>query len=341
MSDGTGFSKTGYHITKWALGSAGGTQSNPSSSSGSVTANKEYYAIWTANTYAITLNQNGATTNSSPTSVNATYDAHALSSAITNPTKTDYIFGGWNTKADGSGLTVIGTDGELIADVSGYTDEEGNWTKDGTETLYAKWTEHTYTNYRTVCCTEMGYIHGIIQWPTPTKATIIWDAMSNVAASTPYAVTYRTGSDSYSSTNVSAIRDTLSTKKYCTITGLTAGTSYDFKIAVTGKTSPTVYCDKDSVITATAPKITVSGTPAAMSYVEGDGPSVPESFSVSGVGLTGNLTVTAPTNFEVCKTSDGTYTSSVTLTPTSGTVSSTTIYVRLAEDLDINNLWTI
>ena len=234
-------------------------------------------------------------------------------------------------------MTVIGTDGELIADVSGYTDEDGNWTKDGTETLYAKWTEHTYTNYRTSCCTDLGYIHGIIQWPTPTKATIIWDAMSNVAASTPYVVTYRTGSDSYSSTNVSAIRDTLSTKKYCTITGLTAGTSYDFKIAVTGKTSPTVYCDKDSVITATAPKITVSGTPSSMSYVEGDGPSDPESFSVSGVGLTGNLTVTAPDNFEVCKTSDGTYTSSVTLTPTSGTVSSTTIYVRLVEDLDINN----
>jgi uncharacterized repeat protein (TIGR02543 family) len=333
MTAPTAPTKTGYNFDSWRTDAGLGTAvSWPSTINSSTT----YYAKWNAKTYAITLNANTGA-GSSPASVNATYNAHALSSAITNPTKTDYIFEGWNTKADGSGLTVIGTDGELIADVSGYTDEDGNWTKDGTETLYAKWTEHTYTNYRTSCCTDLGYIHGIIQWPTPTKATIIWDAMSNVAASTPYVVTYRTGSDSYSSTNVSAIRDTLSTKKYCTITGLTAGTSYDFKIAVTGKTSPTVYCDKDSVITATAPKITVSGTPSSMSYVEGDGPSAPESFSVSGVGLTGNLTVTAPTNFEVCKTSDGTYTSSVTLTPTSGTVSSTTIYVRLAEDLDINS----
>ena len=154
------FTLTGYYIAKWAVGSAGGTQYTPNTTSPTISGNTTFYAIWEANTYAITLNGNGATGAGSPASVNATYNAHALSSAITNPTKTDYIFEGWNTKADGSGLTVIGTDGELIADVSGYTDEDGNWTKAGTETLYAKWTEHTYTNYRTSCCTDPGLAYG-------------------------------------------------------------------------------------------------------------------------------------------------------------------------------------
>ena len=70
-----------------------------------------------------------------------------------------------------------------------------------------------------------------------------------------------------------------------------------------------------------------------LDYVYGSGPSAAQSFNVSATNVTGNLTVTAPTNFEVCKTSGGTYTSSVTLTPSSGTVSST-IYVRLAAGKD-------
>lgn len=320
-----GMTKTGYHATGWLLGSSSGTHYDLS---GSYTTNAAatFYVEWTANTYQVAFNNNGGT-GSMSNETGFTYGASKALTACSFTAPAHKYFIGWNTDKDAT--TALYTDGQSVSNLT--------TTHNGTVTLYAIWKDHTFTNYRTVCCTEMGYIHGIIQWPTPTKATIIWDAMSNVAASTPYAVTYRTGSDSYSSTNVSAIRDTLSTKKYCTITGLTAGTSYDFKIAVTGKTSPTVYCDKDSVITATAPKITVSGTPSSMSYVEGDGPSDPESFSVSGVGLTGNLTVTAPDNFEVCKTSDGTYTSSVTLTPTSGTVSSTIIYVRLVEDLDINS----
>ena len=77
---------------------------------------------------------------------------------------------------------------------------------------------------------------------------------------------------------------------------------------------------------ATVSKTSITG----LDYVYGSGPSAAQSFTVSATNVTGNLTVTAPTNFEVCKTSGGTYTSSVTLTPSSGSVSSTTIYVRLA-----------
>jgi len=57
--------------------------------------------------------------------------------------------------------------------------------------------------------------------------------------------------------------------------------------------------------------------------------SAEQSFSVSGTFLTANLVVTAPTGFEISQTSGGSFGPTVTLTPTSGTVASTTIYIRL------------
>ena len=92
--------------------------------------------------------------------------------------------------------------------------------------------------------------------------------------------------------------------------------------------SKQIYLKTATVYYAVATTSTTSIT--GLDYTAGSGPSTAQSFTVSGADLTGNLTVSAPTNFEVCKTSGGTYTSSVTLTPSSGTVSSTTIYVRLA-----------
>ena len=57
-------------------------------------------------------------------------------------------------------------------------------------------------------------------------------------------------------------------------------------------------------------------------------PSSPQTVSVSGSNLTGDLTVTAPAGFAV--SSDGvTYASSVALTPAGGSVAATTISVRL------------
>src|SRR5699024_7587922 len=57
-------------------------------------------------------------------------------------------------------------------------------------------------------------------------------------------------------------------------------------------------------------------------------PSEADSFLVEGFYLTSNLDITAPTNFEV-STDNSTYSSSVSLTPTGGSVASTKIYVRL------------
>lgn len=109
----------------------------------------------TPKSYIITLNGNGATTEGTA-NVTATYNSATLSASITNPKKTHYMFQGWYSGSGGTGNLVINKDGELQANVAGYTGEGGVWTKDGATTLYAKWTEHSYTNYRTKCCDDPG-----------------------------------------------------------------------------------------------------------------------------------------------------------------------------------------
>lgn len=58
-------------------------------------------------------------------------------------------------------------------------------------------------------------------------------------------------------------------------------------------------------------------------------PSAEQSFTVSGSDLTDNITVTAPTNYEVSLSSGSGFASSLQVNQTSGTVPTTTIYVRL------------
>lgn len=139
----------GYHFVNWTLPTgvtaAGGYSetSNPihinaTADSKTITANFE------ANEYTITLDDRSATTAVSPSSVKATYDAHTLSSSITNPAKTGgYTFAGWYLEYEtGSGIgtsQLINTSGSLNASVSTYTDGSGNWVNDGGVTVYARW----------------------------------------------------------------------------------------------------------------------------------------------------------------------------------------------------------
>ncbi len=78
----------------------------------------------------------------------------------------------------------------------------------------------------------------------------------------------------------------------------------------------------------TTPTITVGGTLSAVSTTYGTASPSPTSFTVSGVNLTENLTVTPPSGFEVSLSSGSGYTTSLPITA-SGTLASTTVYVRL------------
>lgn len=97
------------------------------------------------------------------------------------------------------------------------------------------------------------------------------------------------------------------------------------------------------VITYTPATITLSKSSiTGLNYAVGGGPSAAQTFTVSGSNIPANLTVTAPTNFEVSL--DGSSwasskTINVTLTgsASAGTLSSTTIYVRLASGKSAGN----
>ena len=84
------------------------------------------------------------------------------------------------------------------------------------------------------------------------------------------------------------------------------------------------------------PSISLTQSLADFSYNLNNGPSVAQSFAVSGSNLTADITVSVPedADFELCITEDGTYAYSVTIAPSEGTVASTDVFVRMKAGLD-------
>jgi len=75
------------------------------------------------------------------------------------------------------------------------------------------------------------------------------------------------------------------------------------------------------------------------SYIEGDGPSTEKSFTVSGLNLTDDISITPPTNYEISTGTAGSFvaTNPITLTQSGGTVGETTINVRLKAGLSVGD----
>jgi hypothetical protein len=79
--------------------------------------------------------------------------------------------------------------------------------------------------------------------------------------------------------------------------------------------------------TSASPIINVTGSVSGLFTTVGS-PSGSASYTVSGSSLSNNLVLTAPAGFEI-KTGAGAFASTLTLTPSGGTIASTTIDVRL------------
>ncbi len=86
------------------------------------------------------------------------------------------------------------------------------------------------------------------------------------------------------------------------------------------------------------PTLTVSASELSdFRYTYGNGPSAVKNFTVSGSDLTSAVTLTAPTNYELSLSPDNGYFDSDELSPVSGTLAETTIYVRLKAGLAVGN----
>jgi hypothetical protein len=98
-------------------------------------------------------------------------------------------------------------------------------------------------------------------------------------------------------------------------------------LAVTNVSSNSVSVLRNDIQT-TFPQLTVSGTLNPFSTSVGT-PSATQSFTVGGTNLTANVSVNALSGYEYRVGDSGTFTSSLSLAPTSGTLAATTIQVRL------------
>lgn len=159
-----------------------------------------------------------------------------------------------------------------------------------------------------------GYGNGVTTVKSVSKTTGITVAQNTWGTVTlPFSgFTLRSGDNS---TNMSKITSLM----FYPNNGLTAGSS------------DIIYLDNINLYRFINPSVsTLSG----FTYSHGAGPSAELSFTVSGTSLTGNITVTPPTNYEISTTSgSGFATNPISLTQTGGVVNSSTIYVRLKSGL--------
>lgn len=78
--------------------------------------------VTTGQTYTIVYNANGATSGAVPDNQTAAFGALVTTRGNTRTlARTNYVFGGWNTEADGSGVTYVAGTGTLYMPFGGAT----------------------------------------------------------------------------------------------------------------------------------------------------------------------------------------------------------------------------
>ncbi len=117
--------RAGYTFKQWNTASNGSGTGIAAGGAYTLENNRTLYAIWTANSYTLTVNPNGGTWNTSTSSQTFT-QVMASTKTVSNPSKTGYTFAGWTVSGSGS---VSGT---------AYTQGAGNCT------LTAKWNINSY-----------------------------------------------------------------------------------------------------------------------------------------------------------------------------------------------------
>ena len=127
----TNATKTGYTFLGWSTSKDDNT-AYVSKIDPSEYGSKTFYAVWKANSYKVRFAANAGY--GSMTEQTMTYDQSAVLKRNTME-RDGYGFLGWNTEADGSGVSY--TNGETVSNLA---------TDDGaTVTLYAQWKEDVYT----------------------------------------------------------------------------------------------------------------------------------------------------------------------------------------------------
>jgi len=217
--------RTGYTFAGWNTLTTGLGTNYLESASYKPTASIILYAKWTANSYTLTYNANGGSTNSTAVITAGT----PLTLSTTAGTRAGFTLAGWNTVADGTGSSFAGATSQTY-----YSDV----------TLYALWTP-AIPGAPTVSAATAGN--------TTVSATVTAVAASGTTVGPATSFTVQ----AFDSTGTTAINGKTCTvlasasPLSCVITGLTNGTTYKFKATATNATG-----------SATGAASTVTATPA-------------------------------------------------------------------------------
>lgn len=262
--------KTGYTFVGWKANS-GLTGDNVTSIAKGSTGNKEYWAAWTANTYEVVFHKNGGQ-GSDMQNQSFTYDeaAKALSTNTYTPAADSHkYFYGWNTNQ--TQATAGNRQYEPGESVQNLTSAAN-----GTVTLYAVWKDHTYTNFRTRCCTA---------WDDPELG---WSSYS-LSAGGDYATKSLSGDThgtlSFESSNPSVITVDADGK----VTPVGAGTAH---VTATWVDGDEVYCEKVMV----SDDFTVTGK-VVVTFKKNDGSETADKTQEITASSTTNLTLLSTLGF--------------------------------------------
>ncbi len=134
--------RAGYDFAGWYDTATGGNKVGDGGASYTPSADKELFAHWTAHTYKFVYNANNpsiATANVNMNGLTFTQKTYAANVNLSSdePSLTGWTFTGWNTKADGTGVTLAA--GAPIDNDNLYPG------KGGSVPLYAQWTQNDYS----------------------------------------------------------------------------------------------------------------------------------------------------------------------------------------------------
>ncbi len=162
----------------------------------------------------------------------------------------------------------------------------------------------------------------------------------SVSVSSNFEISLTSGSEFASTVTVSQTAGTAdATTIYVRLSSGLSSDTYtgDITVSSTGASDSTLSVT--GVVSPADPQITITAFLDDFNYIASTGgPSPEDSFSVEGLFLQDDISITAPANYEVSLTTATGFASSVTITPgQTGTVVSTEVFVRLSASLSVGN----
>jgi uncharacterized repeat protein (TIGR02543 family) len=329
------------------------TKSNNSTASGS-------RASWTIDkvsvtgtaTYTVSFDANGG-------SGTMTNQSASTATALTSNsfTLTGYTFAGWSTSAGGSIDYADGASYPFTSSTTLYalwTANNNTLTFDGNGSTSGATAAQTIATNASATLTTNGFSktgYTFSGWSTSAGGSVVYSDGANYTIGTGNSTLYAVWSannntltfDGDGSTSGSTVAQTIASNASATLTSNGfINTGYNFSGWSTTSGGSVIYPNEANYTMGTtnatlyavwtlasSPTISYSGSLASVNTTYGTASSSPTSFSVSGSNLTNDISISAPSGYEVA-VGAGTYASSQTLTQTIGVLANTTINVRLA-----------